>query len=132
MEKVTSGASTVRFAKQAKPAVRDVKKFTGREEELEGFIYDITSAKNTDTYSKTTKEIARYVGTLYKHGGDVKRSVEDKTMFPIPPPTKPTAPGLGAAVEGQEAYDFKKKVYQEEIKEFVKRKAILRDNLRKL
>ena len=62
----------------------------------------------------------------------MKRSVEDEIIFPIPPPTKPIVPGLGATVAEQEAYDFETKVYREEIKEFVKRKAILRDNISKL
>jgi hypothetical protein len=37
-------------------------KFVGRSEDLKGFIYDVTISKGGVAYTKTTEEIARYVG----------------------------------------------------------------------
>ena len=35
-------------------------KFDGRKEELSGYIFDITNARNSNNYSRMLKEIARY------------------------------------------------------------------------
>ena len=124
----------VRFTKQSfvKGKQRSVEKFVGREEELQDYVYKITSAKNTDGYNKTTKEIARYASTNYKNGGDIKRTVEEESTYTIPIPSKPNNPGVRATTDKQAGYNFLSEVYKEEVKDYVKRKSILRDNMEKL
>jgi hypothetical protein len=47
-------------------------KFEGKTEDLKGHIYDCADARQSDQFTKTTKEIAEYLGrTAYKHGGDI-------------------------------------------------------------
>ena len=48
-----------------KPVVQQLK-FEGKCAELKGCIYDCTDSKQADVFTKTTKEIANYVGTTYK------------------------------------------------------------------
>ena len=45
-------SSGVKFSKYglAKGKAKTTKKFAGREDDLEGYVYEITSAKNTDRY----------------------------------------------------------------------------------
>jgi hypothetical protein len=44
-------------------------KFTGRCDDLEGYVYSVTVTKGGLQFSRTTKEIARYAGkSLYKNG----------------------------------------------------------------
>ena len=50
-------------------------KFTGRTEELSGFVFNVTSARNADSYGKTVKEFARHIGATLKHVADVKRTM---------------------------------------------------------
>ena len=42
-----------------------VPNFTGKEEKLKGFIYDVSTHKSTRVFSKTTKEIAEYAAREY-------------------------------------------------------------------
>ncbi len=44
--------------------------FTGRIPELEGFIFDVSTVTNTDACKKSLKEIADYMATSLKYGGD--------------------------------------------------------------
>ncbi len=37
-------------------------KFVGRSEDLKGYIYDVTTSKGGVAYTRTTEEVARYVG----------------------------------------------------------------------
>ena len=52
-------------------------KFEGKCEDLKGHIYDCSDAKQSDLFTKTTKELAEYVGRTYKHGGDIRLAVEN-------------------------------------------------------
>jgi hypothetical protein len=40
-------------------------KFVGRSEDLKGFTYDVITSKGGVAYTRTTEEIARYVGKKY-------------------------------------------------------------------
>ena len=52
-------------------------KFEGKCDGLRGHIYDCLDTRQSDQFTKTTKEIAEYVGRTYKDGGDVRIAVEN-------------------------------------------------------
>ena len=57
-------------------------------DELKGHIYDLADPqRQSDQYTKTTKEIAVYVGKAYRYGGDASHAVEtlQAPVIPIPP-----------------------------------------------
>jgi hypothetical protein len=57
---------------QPKPA-----RFEGRCDDLKGHtIYDCSDNRQTDGYTKTTSEIAEYIGRTYRHGADVRAAIE--------------------------------------------------------
>ena len=87
-QSVTSGS---RVEKNQYWGDRGVKKekFKGRTEELSGYTFDITTARNSNNYSRTLKEIARHVGSSSKHRADLKRTIETKTIFNIERPVRP-------------------------------------------
>lgn len=55
-------------------------KFEGKCSELKGHIYDCSDSRQAEVYSKTTKEIAEYVGRNYKYGGDARLAVESLAL----------------------------------------------------
>ncbi len=76
-----------------KPVVQQLK-FEGKCTELKGCIYDCTDSKQADVFTKTTKEIANYVGTNYKYGNDIKLAI---STLKVPTFTEPTDPPDGAS-----------------------------------
>jgi hypothetical protein len=51
--------------------------FEGKCDELKGHIYDCTnSSKAADMYTKTTREIAEYIGRTIKHSVDIVKGIE--------------------------------------------------------
>jgi hypothetical protein len=64
-------------------------KFTGRCDELKGEIYDCSEYSQVDGYTKTTKEIAEYVGRTYS--ADARTSVETLTLPTFEYPNDPAA-----------------------------------------
>ncbi|MHA7927606.1 MAG: reverse transcriptase domain-containing protein, partial [Marinobacter sp.] len=96
-------------------------KFEGKEPTLKGFIYDVTDSRKADMYTRTTKEIAEYVGRTYHYGNDVKLTIENMTRASIPRP----------AALGANADDIDKKILDERIKVYIKRDDALTDNLKK-
>ena len=94
-------------------------KFEGRTSELSGYTFDITNARQSNQYSRTVKEVARYVGSKYTSGADVKRTIEAERLFTVPRPTRPTALGTGATAEQQENFEIETDIYREGIKNFV-------------
>ena len=57
-------------------------RFNGRCEELIGNIYDCTDIRQADQYTKTTKEIAEYIGRNYKYGMGTRLAIENLQCFP--------------------------------------------------
>ena len=52
-------------------------RFEGRCEDLNGSTYDCSDPRQAaDMYTKTTKEVAEYVGRTYKYGADIKLAIE--------------------------------------------------------
>ena len=64
-------------------------KFEGRTSKLSGYILDIKPARHSNQYARTMKEVARYVGSKYTSGANVKQTIELESMFSVPRPTKP-------------------------------------------
>jgi cytochrome c biogenesis protein ResB len=78
-------------------------KFEGKCTELKGHIYDCSDSRQSDKFTKTTKEIAEYVGRTYKYGGDIRVVVNNLEEISITEPTDPpdgatnADPNLGEA-----------------------------------
>ncbi len=68
--------------------------FTGRIPELEGFISNVSTVTNADACEKSLKEIADYMATSLKYGGDKIQEIiltgNDATLM------EPTNPGATA------------------------------------
>jgi hypothetical protein len=47
-------------------------KFEGKCADLKGHIYDCSDVRQSDQFTKTTKEVAEYVGRTYKYDGDAR------------------------------------------------------------
>jgi hypothetical protein len=75
-----------------KPTTYQEPKFEGRCDELKGQIYDCTDFRQANGYTKTTKEIAKYVGRVYS--GDAWTVVESLLL---PVFTYPSDPVTGAS-----------------------------------
>jgi hypothetical protein len=65
-------------------------KFAGRSEDLKGFTYDVAVSKGGVAYTRTTEEIARYIGEKYTTTGSYVRTAV--LTLVVPAPTRPTAP----------------------------------------
>ena len=72
-------------------------KFEGRTEELAGYIFDVTTARNANNFSRTLKEVARHVGSTSKYGTDLRRTIEKEKLFGIARSVKPSAPTSDAS-----------------------------------
>ena len=129
-DKVQSG-NNARFSEYNGDKDRggNAEKLSSQEEELEGYTCKITSTRNTNGNAQITREIVRCTGTNYKHGSDIKQTVETENVSAIPMPTRPPDPGATAIPDQQALYEFEIDVYREEIKEYVQRKIILSDNM---
>jgi hypothetical protein len=56
---------------QEKTSVPKAPRFEGRCDKLKGHIYNCSDSQQTDRYTKTTGEIAEYIGRTYQHGADI-------------------------------------------------------------
>ena len=75
-----------------------VVKFEGKCEQLKGYIYDCLSHKMADMYMRTTNEIAEYIGTNYKNGGDIRLALLNLRPPVVPLPADPPAGATQAAL----------------------------------
>ena len=64
-------------------------KFDGKCDDLKGHIYDCSGSKQADLFAKTTREIAIYVGSTYKPGGDISFAVDNLELPIIEDPVDP-------------------------------------------
>ena len=104
-------------------------KFEGRAEGLAGYVFNTTTARNANNYTQTLKEIARHVGSSSKFGADLRRTIEDSTMFTVIRPTRPATLGTGATADKKDAYNVGMDIYRKDIKNFVKRRSTLEYNM---
>ena len=102
-------------------AVREPK-FEGRVPELMGHIYDC-SFKQTDAYTRTTKEIAEYAGRTYKFGNDVRLAVEflEAPLMDIPDD-----------IDEDTATKSETRIWEKRIDEYVKRDEAYKQNMKTL
>jgi hypothetical protein len=88
----TSGGRNNRFKKSNNThnahIIKQVK-FEGRSDAMKGHVYDCNDAKQSDQFTKTTKELADYIGRTYKYGGDMRQAVLSLTTPVIPEPEDP-------------------------------------------
>ena len=93
-------------------------KFEGRVTDLNGHIYDCSNYQQADTYTRTTKEIAEYVGRTYKFGSDIRLAIEGLSQ---PTWTEPADPLEGAT-------RTQVRIWEKDVDEFVKRKNYFNEN----
>ena len=113
------GASITK--KKKKTFINRNMKFEGRCDDLKGYVYDYTDARNAaDTYVQTTKEVAEYVGRTYKMGAETRVAIERLRVPALP---EPAAPPVGAAPTQQ-------RLWEERCREHVKKEGILEGSLK--
>jgi hypothetical protein len=103
-------------------------KFLGRSDDLQGYIYDVTHNKGGVAYTRTTDEIARYVGEKYTSTGSFLRTAILTLSLPAQPrPTAPVGSGTPPVVD-----EIDKEIFKEEIRMFVKTKASIESTMKSL
>jgi hypothetical protein len=111
---------------QATPSTHVPKeKFVGRSDNLKGFTYDVTNNKGGVFYTRTTEEIARYVGEKYTTTGSFIRTAI--LTLTVPTQVRPSAPigtGTPAVIDAVDQETFR-----EEIRMFVKTKAAIESTM---
>jgi hypothetical protein len=101
-----------------RPALIKQPKFEGRCEDLKGYIYDCSDARQSNIFVKTTKEIGKYVGRTFKKGSDTRLAIENLSLPVLTLPADPT-----------EDNKTLNQIWEKEIDEYVKRKILLEDNM---
>ena len=101
---------------------RRTEKFVGKCEALKGYIYDCSDSKQADQFVSTTLEIATYVGSNYKHGGDVRLALTN-----LEPPTipYPVDPGPTASV-------VERKIFENKCNSYCKREETYLSNMQQV
>jgi hypothetical protein len=103
-------------------------KFVGRSEDLKGFTYDVTNNEGGVFYTRTTKEIARYVGEKYTATGSFIRTAI--LTLTVPTQVRPSATiGIGTPAV-IDAVD--QEIFREEIRMFVKTNAAIESTMKSL
>ena len=82
-----SGHGTVQLRQ---PVQQNTLRFKGNCLSLEGQIFDCSDYKQADKYQTTVKRISEYVGSEYKHGGDIRSLIVNEIKITVPLPTAPT------------------------------------------
>ena len=95
-------------------------KFEGKCDDLKGHIYDCSDSRQADQFTKTTREIAEYVGRTYKYGGDARVTVENLEKATIRMPDD-LPEGANKTME---------RIWEKEVDEYVKRKCNLEENVK--
>jgi len=97
-------------------------KFEGREEKLDGYIYDARDYKKADLYIRTTNEIADHVGQNYTNCADTREAIlkMEILVFALPPPL------------AQGANSSEKRKWEKKIDGIIKREDVLESNMKML
>jgi hypothetical protein len=74
------------FKPKARTAAVQQPKFEERCDDLKGFTFNCTDSRQTACYNISIKDLAEYVGRTYTYGGDIRWTVENEKMFPVPCP----------------------------------------------
>ncbi|KAI2493199.1 hypothetical protein MHU86_21348 [Fragilaria crotonensis] len=107
---------------QAKGFAPRAPKFEGKSTDLKGHIYDCSDVRQSDQYTKTTKEIAEYVGRTYTYGGDARLAVETLTLPTLISPTDPP----------ENANRTETRIWEKTVDEYVKQRSYLAENMKTL
>jgi len=95
-------------------------KFDGRCEDLKGHIYDCTDGRQADQYSKTTKEIAEFIGRTYKFGMDARLTLENLEPIVLETPEDPLTTATRTEI----------RIWEKLVDEYVTRRTLLRENIK--
>jgi hypothetical protein len=82
-------------------------KFKGNCTELAGYVFDCADYKQADKYMTNMKRIAEYVGTEYKHGGDIRSTIEHEAIIAIAQPADPIIADATAGMTTAQTFIFK-------------------------
>jgi hypothetical protein len=95
-------------------------KFEGKNEDLEGRVYDCSDARQSDVFIKTTKEISEYVGSTFKYGSDARLVIENLTL---PVLTEPADPAATVSMT-------QLRIWEKKVDEYVKHEMHLEENMK--
>jgi hypothetical protein len=95
-------------------------RFKGRCKDLKGHVYDNIDALQADQYTKTTREIAEFIGRTHKFGTDTRLSIKSMKVFVIEQPEDPP----------EDATRTEIRIWEKSIDDYVKRKTILTENIK--
>jgi hypothetical protein len=98
------------------------KKFLGRNSQLQGKTFEITSRDVVHQFADMIKAIADYVGQEYTHGGDIRFLIENFDVYNFIRPPDPT-PNVD---------QFEIKSWKKQLDLYWKRRGIYMDNKMKL
>jgi hypothetical protein len=104
-----------------KPEVIQKEKFTGRSDDLEGYVYTLVSNKGGLQFTRTTEEVARYAGEKYSVVGAYVRTAILTMTQQVP--VRPTAPAPQGTPPVVDPVD--QAIFNEEIRQFVRNKAAI-------
>jgi hypothetical protein len=96
-------------------------KFTGRSDDLEGYVYTLVSNKGGLQFTRTTEEVARYAGEKYSVVGAYVRTAILTMTQQVP--VRLTAPAPQGTPPVVDAVD--QAIINEEIRQFVRNKAAI-------
>jgi len=91
-------------------------------------VFDCSDYKQADRYQSTVKRISEYVGSEFKHDGDIRSSSVNETKTTIPPPSIPLIVDPLAPTAQEQLLLM---IFKGEVDAYIKRKAILDDNVQK-
>jgi hypothetical protein len=94
--------------------------FEGRCEDLKGHVYESIDARQADQYTKTTREIAEFIGRTYKFGMDTRLSIKNMKIFVIEQPED----------SPEDATQTEFRIWEKSVDDYVKRKTILTENIK--
>jgi hypothetical protein len=89
-------------------------------------VFDCSDYRQADKYVTNMKRIAEYVGAEYKQGGDIRSTIENELLLPIPLPTEPVLVAPATALTTAQTLIFKGQIDQ-----YIKRNAMLQENMQK-
>jgi len=115
-------------AQPRQPVQQTSSRFKGNCLSLEGQIFDCSDYKQADKYQSTVKRISEYVGAEVKHGSDIRSSIVSEAKITIPLPTSPTVVDRDAPTVPEQLLLL---IFKGEVDAFIKRRAILDDNVQK-
>ena len=103
-------------------------RFQGNCDSLSGHIFDCSDYKQADKYVTSLKRVSEHVGAEFKFGGDIQLSIVNEHLFTVPLPVAPTIVGPANPTSAEHLANM---IFKGEIDQYIKRKAILIDNVQK-